>query len=58
MVVWYGLWSFGIFFSILVRLDQEKSGNPGCKGHFLLEEIFLQTIISSRHLFGSAKRQD
>jgi hypothetical protein len=22
------LWSFGIFFSILVCLDQEKSGNP------------------------------
>jgi hypothetical protein len=24
----YSLWSFGIFFSVLVLLDQENSGNP------------------------------
>jgi hypothetical protein len=28
MVVLYSLWSFGIFFSTLVCLHQEKSGNP------------------------------
>jgi hypothetical protein len=28
MAVWYSLWPFGIFFTILVRLDQAKSGNP------------------------------
>jgi hypothetical protein len=27
--MWYDLWSFGIFFSVLVCLYQEKSGNPG-----------------------------
>jgi hypothetical protein len=27
--IWYNLWSFGIFFYVLVRLDQEKSGNSG-----------------------------
>jgi hypothetical protein len=26
---WYILWPFGIFFSVLVCLDKEKSGNPG-----------------------------
>jgi hypothetical protein len=28
MAVWYSLWSFGIFFPVLVWLQQEKSGNP------------------------------
>jgi hypothetical protein len=34
MVIWYDLWPFGIvcghlvYFSFLVCLDQEKSGNP------------------------------
>jgi hypothetical protein len=31
MAVWCTSWPFGIFFTILVRLDQEKSGNPACK---------------------------
>jgi hypothetical protein len=38
-VIWYklwpfgvpSLWSFGIFFPVLVCLHQEKSGNPGRK---------------------------
>jgi hypothetical protein len=29
MAVWYSLWSFGIFFPILVCLDLEKSGKNG-----------------------------
>jgi hypothetical protein len=28
MNIWNSLWSFGIFFSVLVLLDQENSGNP------------------------------
>jgi hypothetical protein len=28
MASWYSLWSIGIYFYVLVCLDQEKSGNP------------------------------
>jgi hypothetical protein len=31
MTVWYSLWAFGILFSVLICLDQEKSGNPGVR---------------------------
>jgi hypothetical protein len=31
LIIWYSLWSFGIFSPFLVCLDQEKSGNPGKK---------------------------
>jgi hypothetical protein len=45
MVGWNSLWSFGIFFSILVCLDQEKSGNPDI-GSSLSVEIVSKKIFS------------
>jgi hypothetical protein len=35
MAVWCSLWSFGIFFLVLVCFDQEKSGNPDKKDPLL-----------------------
>jgi hypothetical protein len=42
MAIWYNLWPFGIVgghlvhFFVLVCLDHEKSGNPGCRTHFAM----------------------
>jgi hypothetical protein len=57
MSIWYNLWPFGIvcghlvnFFPNLVRLDQEKSGNPGLHSHFRDED---QERVNGSTLFSS-----
>jgi hypothetical protein len=42
VIYWYSLWSFGIFFLVLVCLDQEKSGNPG-------QKLSTGMLIMTRH---------
>jgi hypothetical protein len=47
IAIWYNLRSFGLFFFILVCLDQEKSGNPG-----LYVEYLSTTFVIIRYVTG------
>jgi hypothetical protein len=50
MAIWYSLWSFGIFFHVLVCLDPEKSGNPGVGVYSA--PIFTFSVQCQRYYLG------
>jgi hypothetical protein len=50
MVLWYILWSFGIFFPVFGILYQEKSGNPDVE----LGKKILLTFLNEKNFFCGA----